>query len=110
MTNDADESSKKLAAYWAGSITGTMATLGNFKRVISDRDGVRVTQVGEPLSRIPIQHSCGHFELRLTRWHGNAQGKAQGFIPAGSPCSQCAPQGRNVVPHFDTLKEARAAI
>lgn len=81
----------------------------SFDRVISDRNGVRVTQVGEPLSRIPIRHACGHFELRMTRWNGESANIAQGFIQAGSECTQCAPLGRPIGPNYDTLEAAQEA-
>jgi hypothetical protein len=63
----------------------------------------------EPLTRIPVRHACGHFELRLTRWNGEAQNIAQGFIQSGSDCTQCSPQGRPISPHYATLADAQAA-
>ena len=69
----------------------------------------RVVHVGERLSRIPVRHTCGHFELRMTHWNGEDDHKAQGFLPAGSACSTCAPQGRTPQPNYATLAEAQAA-
>lgn len=75
-----------------------------------------VTRVGSSLTHIPVRHTCGHFEVRLTRWNGLALStilhadppNADGFLKAGSPCSQCSPQGRPPQVHFDTLERAQA--
>ena len=74
-----------------------------------------VTELGARLSRIPIRHACGHFEMRLTRWNEWNPNTTQdpphpdGFLRAGSECSSCSPQGREIKPHFDTLAEAKAS-
>lgn len=72
-----------------------------------------ITRVGSALQYIPIRHTCGHFELRLTRWqpfnaNRNVETRhAQGFLPAGSQCSTCAPQGRPISDQFRSLEAAQ---
>lgn len=51
----------------------------------------------------PVQHACSHFEARLMR------PRVEQVTLAGSPCSQCAPQGRPVEESFATLAEVLAA-
>lgn len=76
---------------------------------------VSVTRIGAPLQYIPVRHACGHFELRYTRWNGfdprttQDPPNADGFLKAGSPCTQCAPQGRPVDQNYPTLEAAQAA-
>lgn len=52
-------------------------------------------RIRDPLEYIPVQHSCGHFELRLMRWY-KSEDKAQGYVKAQSPCTQCNAQGRPI--------------
>lgn len=73
-----------------------------------------ITRIEAPLQYIPVRHGCGHFELRLTRWNGFDPSTTEdpanpaGFLPAQSPCTSCAPQGRPVGEHYDTLEAAQA--
>jgi hypothetical protein len=67
-----------------------------------------LTRIGTPLSRIPVRHSCGHFEARFTRWNDDTEAKARGFLIAGSVCSTCAPQGRPVSRQFPDLASVTA--
>lgn len=72
-----------------------------------------MTRVGSALEYVPIQHTCGHFELRLTRWLPFDSNRTvetphtQGFLRAGSPCSTCTPQGRPISDQFGSLDAAQ---
>lgn len=65
-----------------------------------------VAAMRRPLSRKPVRHACGHYEVRLMSY---AVDPATGYRQAGSPCSSCAPRGRPVQPHYPTLADAQAA-
>lgn len=73
-----------------------------------------VTRVGSALQYIPVRHACGHFEIRMARWNAfdprtsKDPANADGFLRSESPCTECAPQGRPVGPHHDTLEAAQA--
>jgi len=75
-----------------------------------------VTTLGSPLQYIPIRHSCGDFEMRLTRWNpwsahtSEDPALPEGFIPANSPCATCDPMGRVVGPNFQTLEAAQTVV
>lgn len=72
-----------------------------------------ITRVGSAHEYIPIQHSCGHFELRLTRWQPFDPNRTietphkHGYLTAGSRCSTCAPQGRPISVQFTSLEAAQ---
>lgn len=53
------------------------------------------------LAWYPVQHACSHFEARLMATPATSG--------AGSPCSECAPQGRPVQTHYDTPAAVNAA-
>jgi hypothetical protein len=59
-----------------------------------------------PLVRVPIQHTCGHFELRLTRWYDPTD-ELRGFAQAGNECTVCCSE-RPQQPNYATLTEAQA--
>jgi hypothetical protein len=67
------------------------------------------SRMTEPLEYIPVRHACGDFEVRLMRWYGGQADRDQGFVDAGSPCTQCAPQGRSINPNYPTLDAVTAA-
>lgn len=60
------------------------------------------------LERIPVHHTCDHFEVRLTRWHHQSD-RDRGYLMAGNPCSVCDAQGRPSQPSYPSLEAAQAA-
>jgi hypothetical protein len=64
---------------------------------------VEIERIGEPLRYYPVLHACGHYEARFCGYSD-----PEGFLRAGSPCSQCDAQGRSVQEHFPTLEAVRA--
>lgn len=72
-----------------------------------------IAHIGSALEYIPVQHTCGHFELRLTRWEPFDPNRTvetphtRGFLPAGSRCSTCAPRGRPTSEQFGSLEDAQ---
>ena len=92
MVNDTIPSTSVLRNYWRHSASAPLST-----------------SLREPLSQIPVRHSCTHYELRRTRWGDRDQDRARGYLAAGSRCSQCSPHGRSNQPHYDTLAQAQAA-
>lgn len=62
-----------------------------------------------PLRYIPIQHTCGHFEARLTRWY-RPERRELGFETAGNDCARCSPpDGRGDNPNYPDLAVVQAA-
>lgn len=62
----------------------------------------------EPLEYIPVRHTCGHFELRLTRWSTHEpEAQERGYLSAGNPCTLCNPQGRSLEPAYGSLENAQ---
>jgi hypothetical protein len=74
-----------------------------------------VTYIGAPLQYIPVLHTCGHFELRLTRWNGFDPStavdpaNADGFLRAGNRCASESNDGRGAQANYATLEDAQAA-
>lgn len=76
-----------------------------------------VRYVGAPLQRIPVRHACGHFEVRVTRWHAFSvhveieTPDPRGYVDAGSECSKClnGRGGRSIQEHYDTVEAAQTA-
>lgn len=58
------------------------------------------------LTHKPVRHECGHFEARLMGFDIDPN---LGYAVAGSPCSECAPQGRPVQPNYSTPEAVAAA-
>lgn len=73
-------------------------------KLVSSSAGCEVRQIGVPLSRIPVRHTCGHFEARLTRWNGDQEAIDRGHLQAGNKCTVCAPHERPEQPQFLTLE------
>lgn len=62
----------------------------------------------EPLTFIPVLHTCGHFELRYTRWSRYPDSVDAGYVAAGNACCECGQEGRAKQPIFETLTAAQA--
>jgi hypothetical protein len=78
-------------------------------------DEVTVTTIGAHLQYIPVLMTCGHFEVRLTRWNCfdpstmSDPVNRQGFLQAGSVCTYCNAMGRPLTTNYETLALAQRA-
>jgi hypothetical protein len=83
-------------AYWRDSVTGTL-----MQREAERRQSGFIRRT----TYKPVRHDCGHFECRRMGFDVDPE---LGYATAGSPCSECAPQGRTVQPHYSDLTAAHA--
>lgn len=70
--------------------------------------GVCVPSVYEPLRRLPVLHTCGHFELRMMRFRAD-EDIDRGYAQAGNKCTHCGFEGRPLQDNYPSLSAAQAA-